>query len=149
MPYTYQYPRPAVTVDNILIKNTERGKEILLIQRGIPPFKGMWALPGGFVEMDETLKQAAIRELKEETGLENITLTQFRTYGDPNRDPRHRTISIVFYSIIMSDIYLKPVAGDDASNAKWFQISDLPNLAFDHRQIILEALKFINQTLTL
>jgi len=146
MPYTYQYPRPAVTVDIILIKNIAAAKEILLIQRGIEPFKGMWALPGGFVEMDETLKQAAMRELKEETGLENIALTQFRTYGDPNRDPRHRTISVVFYSIIISAIDLKPIAGDDASNVKWFHISDLPDLAFDHEQIILEALEFIDQT---
>lgn len=144
MPYTYQYPRPAVTVDIIIIINTAQGKKILLIQRGIEPFQGKWALPGGFVEIDETLKQAAIRELKEETGLDNISLTQFKTFGDPNRDPRHRTISIVFYNTQKSESNLKPIAGDDASNVKWFHISDLPDLAFDHNRIINEAIKFLS-----
>jgi len=144
MPYTYQYPRPAVTVDIIIIKNKAQEKEILLIERGIEPFKGMWALPGGFVEMDETLKQAAIRELKEETGLEDISLIQFKTYGDPNRDPRHRTISIVYYNILKPGSNPKPFAGDDASKVKWFQLSNLPDLAFDHKKIIHEAIKLLS-----
>lgn len=141
MPYTYQYQRPAVTVDNLIIKKTEAGEQILLIERGIEPFKGMWALPGGFVNMDEKLEQAALRELKEETGLTNISLKQFRTYGDPGRDPRHRTISVVFYSIIEHDKKSTPVAGDDAAQAKWFDITNLPALAFDHEQIIHEAVE--------
>jgi len=131
--YTYQYPRPAVTVDAILIskKNT-----VLLIERDREPYKGSWALPGGFIEMDEPLETACHRELEEETGLKVGLLIQFKAFGGVNRDPRHRTISVVFYSF--QDEEAIPKAGDDAAKAQWFPLSQLPKLAFDHRLVLEE-----------
>lgn len=140
MPYTYPYPRPAVTVDNLIIKKTGDKNQILLIKRGKDPYKGMWALPGGFVGMEETLEQSASRELEEETALSGIPLKQFRAYGDPGRDPRHRTVSVVFYGFIPGDQTVSPSAGDDAADVRWFDLSELPRLAFDHGRIISEAL---------
>ena len=131
--YTYNYPRPAVTVDAILISKLNT---VLLIERGREPFKGNWALPGGFIDMDEELVTACRRELEEETGLRVGEMTQFRAYGGVNRDPRHRTISVVFYSF--QDEESVPQAGDDAAKAKWFPLSQLPDLAFDHLQILEE-----------
>ena len=133
--YTYSYPRPAVTVDAILISPQH---SVLLIERGREPFKGKWALPGGFIEMDEELEIACRRELEEETGLRVGELKQFRAYGGVNRDPRHRTISVLFYAF--TDYELAACAGDDAANAKWFPFDQLPELAFDH-QLILEEFK--------
>ncbi|HRT31038.1 MAG TPA: NUDIX hydrolase, partial [Anaerolineae bacterium] len=98
MPYTYDYPRPMLTVDIALARPGPRGPEVLLIQRGHPPFKGAWALPGGFVEEGETLEQAARRELQEETGLTDLPLQQLAAFGDPGRDPRGWTVSVVFWS---------------------------------------------------
>lgn len=132
MTYTYQYPRPAVTVDAILISPE---KKVLLIERGREPFKNKWALPGGFIEMDEELETACRRELEEETGISFANLKQFKAYGGVHRDPRHRTISVVFYAF--SDQEIAASAGDDATQARWFPISQLPELAFDH-QLILE-----------
>lgn len=129
--YTYQYPRPALTVDAIVISPL---KSVLLIKRGREPFKGKWALPGGFIDMDETLEIACRRELEEETGLRVGELNQFRAYDAIDRDPRQRTISVVFYSFTEEDSI--PLAGDDAANAQWFQLDQLPELAFDHQQII-------------
>lgn len=133
--YCYQYPRPALTVDAIVIaKNAIGQKMILLIQRKSDPFKGLWALPGGFVGMEETLLQACQRELSEETGLDKVALNQFRVFDGVDRDPRHRTISIVFYG---EQSEISHVAGgDDAENADWFPIDSLPELAFDHATII-------------
>lgn len=131
--YTYQYPRPAVTVDAILIS---KQKSVLLIERGREPFKGKWALPGGFIEMDEELEPACHRELEEETGLRVGELKQFRAYGGVNRDPRHRTISVIFYSFPEEESV--PLAGDDAANARWFPLDKLPELAFDHLKILEE-----------
>lgn len=131
--YTYQYPRPAVTVDAILIS---KKRSVLLIERGREPFKGKWALPGGFIEMDEELETACRRELVEETGLRVGELKQFRAFGGVNRDPRHRTISVIFYSFPEEES--EPLAGDDAAKAQWFQVDKLPELAFDHQQIIEE-----------
>jgi len=131
--YTYNYPRPAVTVDAILVS---RKNSVLLIERGREPFKGKWALPGGFIEMDEELETACRRELEEETGLRVGELTQFRAFGGVNRDPRHRTISVIFYSF-QEEEYV-PQAGDDAAKAQWFSLSNLPDLAFDHLQILEE-----------
>ena len=131
--YTYKYPRPAVTVDTILIS---KQNSVLLIQRSDEPFKGKWALPGGFIELDESLETACHRELEEETGLKVDKLTQFKAYGAVDRDPRGRTISVIFYSF--QDEEAIPMAGDDAANAQWFPLSQLPELAFDHQLIIDE-----------
>ena len=131
--YTYAYPRPAVTVDVILIS---KQNSVLLIERGNEPYQGKWALPGGFIDMHETLDEACRRELEEETGLKVDYLNQFSTFGAVNRDPRGRTISVVFYSF--SETEDVPKAGDDAAKAQWFPIQTLPELAFDHRQIIEE-----------
>lgn len=131
--FTYQYPRPAVTVDAILINHHQ---EVLLIERGREPYRGKWALPGGFIDMDESLETACMRELREETGLEIENLKQFKAFGAVNRDPRHRTISVIFYAFTEGKLNAK--AGDDAANVHWFPISQLPELAFDHRQILNE-----------
>ena len=131
--YTYSYPRPAVTVDAILVSPQN---SVLLIERGREPFKGKWALPGGFIDMDEELEIACQRELEEETGLKVGKLKQFKAFGSVNRDPRHRTISVLFYAF--TDIELVACAGDDAANAQWFPLNQLPELAFDHQQILQE-----------
>jgi 8-oxo-dGTP diphosphatase len=140
MKYSYTYPRPAVTVDAAIFRKTDTGWEILLIKRGNEPFLGMWALPGGFVDMDETLEQAVVRELQEETGLQGINLEQLHTFSAVNRDPRHRTISTVFLGIIPG-LQLKAVAGDDALDARWFRVDQLPELAFDHADVMKFALQ--------
>ncbi len=138
MSYCYEYPRPSVTVDILVYTEIElRPKEVLLIRRGQAPYAGMWALPGGFVDMDEDLPQAAARELKEETGVGGLSLLQFRTYGTPGRDPRGRTISIIYTA---SSEKLEVRGGDDASEAAWFDFTKLPRLAFDHSLIIQEWL---------
>ncbi len=136
--YTYKYPRPALTVDIMVTRNVTSGLEILLIQRLNPPFKDQWALPGGFVDMDETLEQAAARELAEETGLVDVALNQFKAFSTPGRDPRGHTISVIFTGLVTQDAIAK--AGDDAKNVSWFNIKKLPSLAFDHAEIINEAL---------
>jgi 8-oxo-dGTP diphosphatase len=131
--YTYQYPRAAVTVDAILISPK---KSVLLIERGREPYLGKWALPGGFINMDEPLEVACQRELEEETGIRVGAMRQFKAFGAVNRDPRHRTISVLFYAF--TDTELSACAGDDAANAQWFPIDQLPGLAFDHQQILEE-----------
>lgn len=133
--YTYPYPRPAVTVDAILVSPD---RSVLLIERGREPYKGNWALPGGFINIDEPLETACRRELEEETGIVVAELKQFRAYGDVNRDPRHRTISILFYAFTENELIA--FAGDDAAKAQWFSIDNLPELAFDHG-LILEEFK--------
>ena len=140
--YCYEYPRPAVTTDAILVAKENNQTSVLLIQRGIDPYKDHWALPGGFVEMDEELEDACARELKEETGITNIQLHQLAAFGAVNRDPRGRTISVVFWASVPSK--LKAQSGDDAQNAKWFNLNDLPPLAFDHQKVIQQ---FINEKL--
>lgn len=141
MSYSYPYPRPAFTVDAIVYD--PESKHILLIQRGQDPFVGKWALPGGFLDMDETPEQAVLRELKEETGLVVSTMTQMHTFGDINRDPRHRTITTAFVAI-QEGISKSEVKGmDDAQHALWFPLDRLPELAFDHLLII----DFFKQTL--
>jgi len=140
---TYKYPRPAYTVDIIIIQS---GK-VLLIKRGHQPYEGKWALPGGFMDMDETPEQAAIRELEEETGLKVKRLQQFKTYGAIDRDPRHRTISTVYYTILDDTKKTTLTAGDDAAEAEWFSLDNLPELAFDHRLIIKEFIKDISNIL--
>src|SRR3989339_1144984 len=139
MPYTYDYPRPMVTVDILVFsKSQDADTEILLIQRKHNPYKHCWALPGGFIEMDETLEQSALRELEEETGITDVSLSQFYTFGNPGRDPRGRTVSVIFYCF--SDRKkLNAKAGDDAAHLDWFDISKLPELAFDHTDIVKKA----------
>jgi len=131
--FTYSYPRPAVTVDAILVSPQN---SVLLIERGRVPFKGRWALPGGFIDMDEELETACRRELAEETGIQIGALKQFKAFGAVDRDPRHRTISVIFYAF--TDDELAACAGDDAANARWFPLNQLPELAFDHQQILEE-----------
>jgi 8-oxo-dGTP diphosphatase len=139
--YSYSYPRPAVTVDAIIVSEQY---SVLLIERGREPFQGTWALPGGFIEMDEELEAACCRELKEETGIRIKEIKQFRAYGGVNRDPRHRTISVIFYAFTETELLAN--AGDDAAKAQWFPLDQLPEMAFDHRLILeefrLEVLKF-------
>ena len=140
MAYTYKYPRPEVTGDCIVITKEENPK-ILLIQRGDNPYKGCWAFPGGFMEMDETTEQCAIRELKEETGLELSGPRQIGAYSKVDRDPRGRTITVAY--LFMVDEPLPVVGLDDAANAEWWPLSDLPELAFDHKDILADALKLL------
>lgn len=142
MPFTYEYPRPAVTVDAAVFRQMENTFEVLLIRRGNEPFKGMWALPGGFVNMDETLEEAVARELEEETGLKGVELEQLHTFSAVNRDPRHRTISTVFYGVINRE-GITTRAGDDASETGWFGIHSLPPMAFDHMMVVEMAVKKI------
>ncbi|PZX11870.1 8-oxo-dGTP diphosphatase [Breznakibacter xylanolyticus] len=138
MSYTYDYPRPAVTADALVLAGDKAHLHILLIQRGHDPFAGRWALPGGFVDMDEDLDASAERELQEETGLQLTGLTQLHTFGAVGRDPRHRTITVAYYVFIDAPL---PVKGmDDASDARWFPINQLPPLAFDHDRIIQTAM---------
>ena len=138
--YTYSYPRPALTVDAVVFRKSVKGEfEVLLIQRAHSPFEGMWALPGGFVDMDETVEEAVGRELKEETSIDGLDLQQLHTFSAVNRDPRHRTISVVFWAVMLDD--QKAEAGDDAMNAQWFQLTNLPKLAFDHDLVIDMAKK--------
>ena len=134
--YTYSYPRPAVSVDIVLVQKKDRDFQVLLIKRAKPPFQGSYALPGGFVDQDETLEQAAQRELSEETGLQKINLMQIHTFSDPDRDPRGRVISTAFGAIIEDKCEGKTRAGSDALKLDWFNLSDLPHLAFDHEAII-------------
>lgn len=131
--YIYDYCRASVTVDALIFDGKTKSK-ILLIERKNDPYKNFWALPGGFIEMDENLIDSIKRELSEETNLKNIELQQFKTYGNIGRDPRGRTISIVFYGFC--DNLNDAVAGDDAKNIQYFDIYTLPNLAFDHNVII-------------
>ena len=132
--FCYDYPRPSVTVDLVLFAKNGCNKKILLIERKHEPFKAMWALPGGFIDENEDLYDAACRELKEETGVEDVPLTQFGAFGKPGRDPRGHTVSIAFTATLDNTVETR--AGDDASNAKWFSIDNLPELAFDHKEII-------------
>lgn len=143
MTYTYDYPRASVTVDTVVFSKFDEEWKVLLIQRGRPPFQDLWAFPGGFIEMDETLLASAARELEEETGLTNVDLEQFKTYGDPGRDPRGRTVSVVFYGFIAPEKSLVKGA-DDAKNAAWFPLAMFPALAFDHELILSDLIVHLN-----
>ena len=134
--FTYQYPRAAITTDAIVFVKEIEGTFVLLIERGQEPFKNKWALPGGFINMNELLEKACKRELLEETGLVVEKMIQFKTYDAVDRDPRHRTISVIFYTEL--DKTQKVLGGDDADRADWFPVSELPDLAFDHEQILTE-----------
>lgn len=138
-PYCYEYPRPALTVDIALFHRSGSGDEVLLIKRAREPFKGLWALPGGFVDENESLEHAAARELLEETGLRRVHLDQIGAFGDPGRDPRGHTVSVVFAAVV--DERIDAHAADDASDAAWHSARRPPELAFDHRKILSLALK--------
>lgn len=139
--FCYDYPRPAVTVDTVIV-TAGPSRQVLLIRRRNEPFAGQWALPGGFVDMEETLEKAARRELYEETGMKTKKLVQLGTFGDPGRDPRGRTISIVYLAEIpkRND---SAKAGDDAGEVGWFSLAQLPPLAFDHLDILKLARKYL------
>ena len=138
MPYTYDYPHPAVTVDIVIFTIVDDDFKVLLIQRGIEPHEGMWALPGGFVGIDESLRRAAWRELKEETGVHAAFLEQLSAFGHPDRDPRERVITVAYYALIPFD-RLELKASTDARKAELFSMNKLPELAFDHAKILRRA----------
>ena len=131
--FCYEYPRPAVTVDVVIVTREKRPR-VLLIRRRHDPFQGMWAIPGGFVDMEEDLETAARRELMEETGVRAGKIEQLATFGAPKRDPRGRTISVVFLARVPKDTQAQ--AGDDAADSAWQPLDRLPDLAFDHREIL-------------
>ena len=140
MKHCYEFPRPALTVDCVVFGFDGGALQILLIRRGIEPFLGAWALPGGFVRMDEGLEAAARRELEEETGLRDLFLEQLFTFGGVDRDPRGRVVSVAWYALVRPDLH--PARGDtDASEAGWFGVGAVPELAFDHGAIVATALE--------
>jgi 8-oxo-dGTP diphosphatase len=167
MAYTYKYPRPAVTADCIVITREAEPKaaskqeqrdacidtaereqaratpKVLLIQRGFDPYKGCWAFPGGFMNMDETTEQCAIRELEEETGLKVTNIHQIGAYSKVDRDPRGRTITVAYLAIVDEPIAV--TGQDDAAKAEWFPLSALPELAFDHADIMQDAIRLYHQ----
>ncbi|EDY20780.1 NUDIX hydrolase [Chthoniobacter flavus Ellin428] len=140
MPHTYEYPRAALTVDCVVFGFDEAELKVLLIRRGLAPFKGKWALPGGFVRLEETVDEAARRELSEETGLKDVFLEQLYTFGAIDRDPRERVVSVAYYALVK--LAEHPATGaSDASDAQWFTVAELPALAFDHADILRTALE--------
>jgi 8-oxo-dGTP diphosphatase len=138
MPYTYQYPHPAVATDVVLFTIHEERLELLLIRRGAEPYKGLWALPGGFINIDEDLIDCAKRELEEETGVTGVYLEQLYTFGTPGRDPRERVISVTYYALVPRE-RLTIRAASDAEAVAWFPFNALPPLAFDHDQVVALA----------
>ena len=141
--YCYDYPRPTVTVDAVVFREDHGEWQVVLIRRKQEPFAGAWALPGGFVEMDETLETAAARELEEEAGLRGIALHQLCAFSDPKRDPRGRSISIAFAGL--AGAHHRLAAGDDAADARWFPKDALPALAFDHADILRCAIQWMEE----
>lgn len=140
--YCYKYPHPSVTTDCVVLGWDGKKLHVLLIERGREPYKGCWAFPGGFLNMDESAEEGAARELQEETGLQGIPLRQFHTFSQPGRDPRERVITIAYYAVIR---WQKIQAGDDAARAQWFPLDAIPALAFDHRLILHTALQELHR----
>ena len=140
--YSYKYPHPSVTTDCVIFGFDGVKLRVLLVERGMAPYKGRWAFPGGFLNMDESAEEGALRELKEETGLEGAYIRQFHTFSAPQRDPRERVITIAYYALVrMQEVK----GGDDASDARWFALDEVPPLAFDHDQILRKAEKTLRQ----
>lgn len=139
--FTYDFPRPALSVDIVIFSVWNESLQILLIQRGSPPFQGRWAIPGGFVKIDESLEDAACRELKEETNLEAAYLEQLYTYGHPARDPRGRVVTVAYFALVPPIAVNEVQGGSDAINADWFPTENTPAVAFDHQEIIQYALR--------
>jgi 8-oxo-dGTP diphosphatase len=137
--YCYPFPRPMLTADVACVAEEGGRAYLLLIQRNHEPFAGRWALPGGFVDENEGLEAAAARELREETGVEGLTLEQFGAYGDPGRDPRGHTVTVAYLARLARRV--AATGGDDAAGAEWFPVDALPELAFDHDRIIADALR--------
>ncbi len=140
--YSYRYPHPAVTTDCVIFGFDGSKLNVLLVERGIEPFKGSWALPGGFMRIDETAEECAARELKEETGLEPSYMEQLSAFSRVNRDPRERVVTIAFFALVRTS---NVVGGDDAADARWWNIDKLPSLAFDHADILEHALKVLRE----
>ena len=134
--YHYKYPHPSVTTDCVIFGFDGSNLKVLLVQRGIEPYKGRWAFPGGFLRMDESAEEGALRELREETGLQGAYIKQFHTFSDPKRDPRERVITIAYYALVKLQ---EVIGGDDAAQARWFALNEVPSLAFDHDQILRRA----------
>ncbi|MCQ2113164.1 MAG: NUDIX hydrolase [Bacteroidaceae bacterium] len=136
--YHYKYPHPSVTTDCVIFGFDGVELKVLLIERGVEPFKGRWAFPGGFIKMDESAEEGALRELQEETGLTGAYIKQFHAFTDPNRDPRERVITIAYYALVrIQDVK----GGDDAAKAQWFDLDEVPALAFDHDRILRNAMQ--------
>lgn len=152
MAYTFEPDRPALTADVVAFSlrdsaeaPSQQALHVLLIQRNSPPYKGRWALPGGFVQTGESLEQAARRELSEETGMRGLYLEQLYTFGDPRRDPRGWTVTVAYVALVPETVEAK--AGDDAAAARWFPVQQLPSLAFDHSQIVQYGLQRLRNKL--
>ena len=140
--FCYKYPHPSITADCVIFGFDGVDIKVLLIQRGIEPFKGKWAFPGGFMKMDETAAECAKRELEEETGLKNAAVEQFYTFSDVNRDPRERVITVAHYALVrLSEVK----GGDDAASARWFAMDEVPSLAFDHDRILRMAVNRLKE----
>ena len=138
MAYEYEYPRAALSVDAVVFGRAPAGMHVLLIRRAHPPYEDHWALPGGFLDLHETLEQAALRELEEETGIKLARIEQLRTFDAVNRDPRERVLSVAHVTLV--DMAAHPPKGsDDAAEARWFALDALPKLAFDHAAILAFA----------
>lgn len=148
MDYCYKYPHPAVTADCIVFGFDGQRLRLLLVERGGEPYKGYWALPGGFMKIDESIEQCALRELREETNISDIYLEQFHVYSNPARDPRERVMTVAFIALVRPETY-RVTAGDDAANVHWFDADALPVLAFDHRDIIKDARERLKEILRL
>ena len=143
MPFTYKYPRLMLTVDAVVFRQNGSQLEVLLIQRKHDPYAEMWALPGGFVDMDETVEEAIVRELEEETGLKTNNLKQLHTFSEIGRDPRGRSVSVTFFRLTeMGNLFVK--GGDDADDARWFDVENIPQLAFDHIKAVKMAITKIH-----
>lgn len=138
MSYTYDYPHPAVTTDIVIFTIRQDALKVLLIKRARPPFQGDWALPGGFITLEEGLDEGARRELREETGVAGVYLEQLYTFGRPDRDPRERVVTVAYYALVPSD-HLELRAATDAEGVGWFGLRELPPLAFDHAEILAMA----------
>lgn len=137
-PYQYKYEHMAVTTDCVIFTYEDWKLKVLLIRRGGEPYEGQWAFPGGFLKMDETAREGALRELREETGVEPSAIGQLGVFSDVDRDPRERVITIAWYALVKPS---EVVGGDDADEAAWFPVDDLPPLAFDHREIFETAME--------
>lgn len=149
MSFTYEFERPGLTVDGVIfgLDFEEETLKVVLVERDVEPFEGMWAIPGGFVRNGESLEDAALRELREETGIKDVFLEQLYTFGKPNRDPRGWVVSVAYYALVAPDQH-HLLATTDARRAEWFPVNKLPKLAFDHEEILKTALQRLRGKLT-